>query len=81
MDPDANLNEQLELAQAIADEDEDSDRIESAENGQRLADLVLALHEWISKGGFLPTAWRDVLVRDGWTPPPALPAPHVKKGG
>jgi len=57
MDPDANLEEQLELA---------AEAIESIENGaevhvddvERLAELVLALDGWITNGGFLPKRWR-----------------------
>lgn len=48
MDPNANLEEQLRLAEAILDE---------GEEGNRLAELVLALDEWIRRGGFLPEAW------------------------
>lgn len=29
-----------------------------ASSGVRLAELVLAMHEWISKGGFLPKDWQ-----------------------
>lgn len=52
MDPDANLREQRELAQAIINEEA------GAIEAERLAELVLALDEWIDKGGFLPTRWR-----------------------
>ena len=65
MDPMANMTAQLELAQKMnelddqiangdrlwMDEDEQTDYIEWA--GQ-LAELVLALHEWRTKGGFDP---------------------------
>jgi len=52
MDPDANLEEQLSLAQSFV-ETGDGD----PEDLERLAELVLALHEWIQKGGALPSAW------------------------
>lgn len=54
MDPDANLKEQLALAKRITEyagsDDSDPDAVE-------LAELVIALHEWIGKGGFPPKAW------------------------
>lgn len=50
MDPDANLDEALELA-VVLERYEDDD-------ARRLAELVLALNEWISRGGFLPAAWQ-----------------------
>ena len=56
MDPNANLQEQITLANGI---------IESAENetGEiilqaiRLAELVLALDEWLTRKGFPPERW------------------------
>ena len=51
MDPDTNLEEQKTLAQSIIDGDADD------ADAERLAELVLALHEWLSKGGALPEAW------------------------
>ena len=56
MDPNANLQEQITLANVI---------IESAENetGEiilqaiRLAELVLALDEWLTRKGFPPERW------------------------
>lgn len=53
MDPDANLKEQREIAARLAS-NEVFMRVEAA---NRLAELVLALDEWISKGGFLPKDW------------------------
>jgi hypothetical protein len=53
MDPDANLKEQLELARSIAEQDP-----QSITEASRLAELVLALNEWITGGGFLPSAWK-----------------------
>ena len=63
MDPKANLKEQLELAREItaawdnADEDGELGENEAAavaEKANRLAELVLALDEWLRKGGFSP---------------------------
>lgn len=54
MDPIANLKEQLQKARFIqkcADAGDDSITIDQAE---RLADLVIALDEWMRKGGFSP---------------------------
>lgn len=62
MDPDANLGELLALARGLVDLDP-SDATEYVGEVNRLSELVLALDEWIVKGGFLPARWgRDVLV-------------------
>jgi hypothetical protein len=53
MDPTANLAEQLDLANSIL-----HDGVEGPEDSERLAELVLALHDWINKGGFLPNQWK-----------------------
>lgn len=62
MDPDANLEEQIKLALGMVDEDIDkhtaSDTANLASRGQRLAELVLALDDWLAKGGFKPKRWR-----------------------
>lgn len=55
MDPDANLEAQRRLAQRLAnpcDGDEPD-----ADDVRYLAELVVALDEWIAKGGFLPSRW------------------------
>jgi hypothetical protein len=59
MDPDANLEQQLRLAGAMLADHHDSDGngVEPRDAAE-LADLVIALNEWISKGGFLPKAWQ-----------------------
>jgi len=51
MDPNANLKEQLQLARRIV-EDGSAKR-----DGEALAELVLALDEWIWRGNFLPERW------------------------
>lgn len=51
MDPNANLTEQVTIAEEIL-----SGNTAAAE---RLAELVLALNEWLQSGGFLPAAWRQ----------------------
>lgn len=57
MDPVANLKEQLEIARLFypdREEDEITDGQVMVDNGVRLAELVLALDEWMRKGGFSP---------------------------
>ena len=58
MDPIENLKQQLVLAQRIlhrADRDDYPYHVpEQAEDAECLAALVIALDEWMSKGGFSP---------------------------
>lgn len=61
MDPDENLKEQKLLADRIANAwavDPNTDATFLLDDGERLAELVVALDEWIQKGGFLPKAWQ-----------------------
>lgn len=55
MDPDTNLKEQLERAQKIINNEVDPHNMADIEI--ELAELVLALNEWVTKGGCLPKAW------------------------
>ncbi len=57
MDPNANLKEQRRLAAAIQAA-EDAGLTIADHDVSRLAELVIALDEWIARGGFLPDAWR-----------------------
>lgn len=66
MDPIANLKEQLELAREIRAIWDDCNgdgtltrqqQDAASEKAERLSELVLALDEWMSKGGFSP--WKD----------------------
>lgn len=63
MDPDANLTEQLELA-AVDWTGKDTDELTPQELSDlhdahiRLCDLVQALDQWRTRGGFLPARWR-----------------------
>lgn len=66
MDPNANLAEQRQIAQAIqaveglADADGRityAQQREIEQYAERLAELVIALDDWIRTGGFLPRAW------------------------
>ncbi len=51
MDPDTALAEALDLAVGILDgEAEDGDDV-------RLAELIVGLNRWMSRGGFMPSAW------------------------
>jgi len=58
MDPDYNRYEQLQLASKLLEATE-NDRPVKDEDVLRLSELVIALDEWITKGGFLPKAWRE----------------------
>jgi len=55
MDPDANLEEQREIIARMLDPESES--IDSGD-AVRLAELAQALDEWLSKGNFLPVAWK-----------------------
>lgn len=54
MDPNCNLEEQREIAARILKNEGSA----ATSDVLRLAELVQALDEWITKGGFLPQAWR-----------------------
>lgn len=56
MDPNENLREQRELAEAII-RTMDDEGVVSAYDAERLAELVLALDSWLLKGGASPRAW------------------------
>jgi hypothetical protein len=64
MDPTANLEEQVRISKRIQDCTH-ADELRAGQactrceaDAERLAELVLALDEWIVRGGFLPDAWR-----------------------
>ncbi len=56
MDPDINLRSQLARARGILQAVDDGMRVYEPD-AERLAELVVALDEWITKGGFLPERW------------------------
>lgn len=58
MDPDDNLRNQLELAEAIIDQYDQYGEVGNYAAFE-LATLVLALQEWIQRGGYIPFAWRN----------------------
>lgn len=62
MDPNANLQEQLELASQFlsqADQDEATrSEFVPIDEVARLAELVVSLDEWLNRKGFLPQRWQ-----------------------
>lgn len=66
MDPNANLVEQLSLAKFILGF---PDLVEE-DDYHRLAEFVLALDEWITRGGFLPYHWEKA-AKARLAPPPS----------
>lgn len=55
MDPNANLIEQRRLTQNLLRGS--MSRMERYVSCERLCELVEALDEWLTNGGFLPEAW------------------------
>ena len=58
MDPDANLKEQLELAESIQQAYDNEEEVDP-DDAARLAELVIALNGWMKGCGFLPKEWRQ----------------------
>ena len=61
MDPNENLAKQRELQKWLNEYDEPFDRDDDEEYVEKLVDLAIlveAMDEWLSKGGFLPDAWK-----------------------
>jgi hypothetical protein len=56
MDPNANLEEQLNLASRLIYEQE-NEPPSKPQDIIRLAELILALDAWIKRGGALPCDW------------------------
>jgi hypothetical protein len=54
MDPNATLEKIRQLTQELYTDDCDAMFV-----GQQIADAFQDLDAWLSKGGFLPTAWSD----------------------
>lgn len=57
MDPNANIEEQRDLAQRIINSESYGDEVDD-DDARRLAELVLALDRWLSSGGFKPGSWK-----------------------
>lgn len=55
MDPNANLEEQIRLSKLLVELEENN--TSSPVAAARLAELVLALDEWLNKGGCQPLRW------------------------
>ena len=51
MDPTANLKELRELYKSVLKDGSDNDTL------NRMAELIEALDQWITNGGFLPNQW------------------------
>ncbi len=57
MDPTANLAEQRRIVARFIDGPADGHETASSDHA-RLCELVEALDEWLSRGGFLPDQWQ-----------------------
>ena len=60
MDPNANLEEQLRIAKWFRKQEDDGNDVPRhivEAQMSRLSELVVALDEWVSSGGFLPDKW------------------------
>jgi hypothetical protein len=56
MDPDINVREQLDLATRILRRYDNGGRV-GTQDPARLAELVMALDQWLRQGGFTPKRW------------------------
>lgn len=56
MDPNENLRQQLAISTRILQQEALPD-VEQSPDVVRLAELVIALNEWMEKGGFCPARW------------------------
>jgi hypothetical protein len=64
MDPEANLLEQHKLATRLVNGIAEMVQTSQLEDdAHRLAELVLALNDWICMGGHLPPAWKEGQAR------------------
>jgi hypothetical protein len=65
MDPQANLAEQRSIAARIIERLDNPGRVQPyrlEHDAERLAELVQALDEWLTRGGFLPARWERKAV-------------------
>lgn len=66
MDPSANLKEQLELAEKLFTREEEYESSDDYDiDARRLAELVLALNEWIMGRGYMPVQWQAARAQRG----------------
>lgn len=63
MDPNANLEELLELAMQLQEENENKSDEEFSADLDRLTSLIFALDGWMCGGGFLPKEWEEARNR------------------
>lgn len=56
MDPDKTLEKMLRLALKTQEQWDPDEGV--GIDALELAELVIAMHEWITNGGYLPKAWR-----------------------
>lgn len=66
LDPNAILQEQLALSKLIQEPFEGETAVQMCIRAKRLAEIVIALDEWIDKGGMLPSRW---IAFRPWRPP------------
>ncbi len=74
MDPNANLEEQHSICEYFFEGEYASEDLspkereaaleEAARKGERLAELVDALSQWITNGGALPTDWDPRRIKE-----------------
>lgn len=57
MDPDKNLGELLAIARSLGHEHAQGEVEHMMVDCVRMAELALALDEWLRKGGVLPARW------------------------
>jgi hypothetical protein len=58
VDPEETLRRMRKLALMLTDTGSIPTEVEERMHGEELAELTIALDEWLSKGGFLPSDWR-----------------------
>jgi hypothetical protein len=58
MDPDANFQQQQDLAKQIIADNQNPRATVNVEDAVQLAELVLALTEWAQRGGFSPSVFK-----------------------
>lgn len=59
MDPNANLEEQLKIANAIVNDSSPISATDLAIKAALLSEYVIALDEWLRNSGHLPKPWAD----------------------
>ena len=57
MDPDTNLYEQVQLAKKFVKQEQCGSSSVSMDDAVRLGELVIALNQWLQRGGVPPAVW------------------------